>query len=100
TGIFFIWTSILFSKIYRSYKYNKVIIWGLLSTWILITLQVLFGAFVIFTGLNLWIAILHAFFITCYFGNLSYFMLLANRSAKYESVKEVEQTATPASPIK
>ncbi|HLR53474.1 MAG TPA: heme A synthase [Pseudogracilibacillus sp.] len=99
-GSLFIWTTIFFGKIYRSYKNNKVMIWGWLSTWILITLQVLFGAFVIFTGLNLWIAILHAFFITCYFGNLSYFMLLANRSAKYESVKEVEQTATPASPIK
>src|SRR5699024_8690589 len=71
-GSLFIWTTIFFGKIYCSYKNNKVMIWGWLSTWILITLQVLFGAFVIFTGLNLWIAILHAFFITCYFGNLSY----------------------------
>src|SRR5699024_170822 len=99
-GSLFIWTTIFFGKIYRSYKNNKVMTWGWLSTWILITLQVLFGAFVIFTGLNLWIAILHAFFITCYFGNLSYFMLLAKRSAKYESVKEGEETATPAAPIK
>src|SRR5699024_12588670 len=92
-----IWTTIFFGKIYRSYTNNKVMIWGWLSTWILITLQVLFGAFVIFTSLNLWIAILHAFFITCYFRNLSYFILLSSRSAKADSNAVHIQPSPPSS---
>lgn len=99
-GSLFIWTTIFFGKIYRNYRKNRVMMWGWFSTWILITLQVLFGAMVIFTGLNLWVAILHAFFITCYFGNLSYFMLLANRSAKYEVQPVLNQEKKPSTPFK
>lgn len=84
-GILFIWTIIFFIKIMREYKANRIMFWGWISTLVLISLQVLFGALVIFTGLNLWVAILHAFFITCYFGNLSYFVLLSNRSAKQDT---------------
>src|SRR5699024_12733407 len=58
---------------------------------------VLFGALIIFTGLNLWIAILHAFFITCYFGNLSYFILLSSRSAKADSNAVHIQPSPPSS---
>jgi cytochrome c oxidase assembly protein subunit 15 len=81
-GILFIWTILFFIKVVREYRHNRIMLWGWLSTLALITLQVTFGALIIFTQLNLWIAILHAFFITCYFGNLSYFILLSNRSAK------------------
>src|SRR5699024_7341117 len=71
--------------------------WGWVTTSILITMQVLFGALIIFTGLNLWIAILHAFFITCYFGNLSYFILLSSRSAKADSNAVHIQPSPPSS---
>lgn len=83
-GVLFIWTILFFIKIIKTYRNNRIMFWGWLSTVVLILLQVTFGAMVIFTHLNLWIAILHAFFITCYFGNLSYFILLANRSAKQD----------------
>src|SRR5699024_8597657 len=83
-GTLFVWTMVFLIKIIKSYKNNRIMFWGWLSTAILISLQVMFGAMVIFTELNLWIAILHAFFITCYFGNVSYFLLLSNRSAKQD----------------
>src|SRR5690625_2010549 len=83
-GILLIWTVLFFIHVLKSYRHNWVMFWGWLTTLILIIMQVLFGALIIFTSLNLWVAILHAFFITCYFGNLSYFILLSNRSAKQD----------------
>jgi len=83
-GILLIWTVLFFIHVLKNYRHNWVMFWGWLTTLILIIMQVLFGALIIFTSLNLWVAILHAFFITCYFGNLSYFILLSNRSAKQD----------------
>lgn len=83
-GILFVWTLVFFFQIIKKYRHNRVMYWGWLSTMILILMQVVFGALIIFTSLNLWVAIAHAFFITCFFGNLSYFILLSNRSAKQD----------------
>lgn len=83
-GMLFIWTILFFIHILKNYRFNRVMFWGWLTTGVLILLQVVFGALIIFTSLNLWVAILHAFFITCFFGNLSYFILLSNRSAKQD----------------
>lgn len=83
-GILFIWTILFFIHVLKNYRQNKVMFWGWLTTLLLILMQVVFGALIIFTSLNLWVAILHAFFITCFFGNLSYFILLSNRSAKQD----------------
>lgn len=88
-GILFIWTLIFAIKIIKHYRQNRVMFWGWVATLSLIVAQVICGALIIFTELNLWIALLHAFFITCYFGNLSYFILLSNRSARTETVKSV-----------
>lgn len=93
-GILFIWTLFLAIKLMKKYKGNRIMYWGWLSTLALITAQVICGALIIFTELNLWIALLHAFFITCYFGNLSYFILLSNRSAKQHSTEPVIHTQT------
>lgn len=83
-GILLIWTILFFIHVLKNYRHNRVMFWGWLTTTILIIMQVVFGALIIFTSLNLWIAIFHAFFITCFFGNLSYFILLSNRSAKQD----------------
>src|SRR5699024_11041732 len=83
-GILFIWTIVFFIKVRKHYRHNRVMYWGWLITLSLIILQVFFGALIIFTLLNLGIALLHALVITCYFGMLSYFILLCSRSAKYE----------------
>ncbi len=81
-GLLFIWTVIFFIKVWKHYRQNRIMFIGWLVTLILITSQVISGAFIIFSQLNLWIALLHAFFITCYFGSISYFLLLAVRSAR------------------
>lgn len=83
-GILFFWTLFFFIKVVKHYRQSRVMYWGWLSTLVLIIAQVICGAFIIFSQLNLWIALLHALFITCFFGNVSYFILLSNRSAKQE----------------
>ncbi|TMN23459.1 COX15/CtaA family protein [Lentibacillus cibarius] len=78
-SILFIWTILLFIKIMTNYRKNRVMFWGSITTILLISLQVFFGAMIIFSMLNLGIALLHAFVVTCYFSMLSYFVLLASR---------------------
>ncbi|MFC4387281.1 heme A synthase [Gracilibacillus marinus] len=81
-GLAFIWTWILFFKIRKDYPSKKVMItgWGIQT--LFITIQVILGALIIFTKLNLIIALLHALVITLYFGLLCYFLLLSYRSIK------------------
>ncbi|WP_010097907.1 COX15/CtaA family protein [Ornithinibacillus scapharcae] len=83
-GLLFIWTFILFIRIVKEYRHSKIMVWGWVTTFSLILLQVLFGALIIFTLLNLAVALMHALVITCYFGMLSYFILLSTRSAVME----------------
>jgi cytochrome c oxidase assembly protein subunit 15 len=81
-AIIFIWIAYITYLAVRYYKNQKVIYWGWIISFILVCLQVTAGALIIFTRLNLYIALLHAFFITCLFGVLSYFLLLYSRSRK------------------
>ncbi|OZU90441.1 heme A synthase [Virgibacillus indicus] len=89
-GILFIWTISLFIKIMKNYRSSRIMFWGFIITASLIISQVFFGAMIIFTMLNLGVALLHALVISCFFGMMSYFVLLSSRSAKYE--KEILQT--------
>ncbi|HLR72338.1 MAG TPA: heme A synthase [Pseudogracilibacillus sp.] len=93
-GILLIWTISLFIKVIKNYRSNRIMYWGWIATLFLIVSQVVFGALIIFTQLNLWVALLHALFITCYFGNLSYFVLLSLRSARQEN-ESVVKTKIP-----
>ncbi|MEH7436050.1 heme A synthase [Neobacillus drentensis] len=81
-GFIFLWIAYVLFIVIRHYKHQKVLFWGWLISFILVSLQVIAGAFIIFSRLNLYIALLHAFFITCLFGMLSYFLLLYSRSRK------------------
>src|SRR5699024_3223510 len=90
-GILFVWTLFFLIKVSKHYRHIPVMYWGWVITFTLITLQVVFGALIIFTLLNLGVALLHALFITGYFGMLSYFILLSNRSAKFESEQTLQQ---------
>ena len=81
-GLIFIWIAYIFYLAVRYYKEQKVLYWGWMIAFILVSLQVIAGAFIIFSLLNLYIALLHAFFITCLFGVLSYFVLLYSRSRR------------------
>ncbi|MDR7076423.1 cytochrome c oxidase assembly protein subunit 15 [Neobacillus niacini] len=81
-GVIFIWIAYVAYLAIKKYRHQKVIYWGWMSAFTLVSLQVLSGALVIFTQLNLYIALMHALFITCLFGVLSYFLLLLSRSRK------------------
>lgn len=89
-GLLFIWTLIFFIKVFKNYKKSRVMYWGWIITLGLITSQVIFGALVVLNGvaygldanLTLIVALFHALVITCYFGMLSYFILLSSRSAR------------------
>jgi heme a synthase len=81
-GLIFIWIGYVTYLAVRKYRQQKVIYWGWITAFTLVTLQVLSGALVIFTQLNLFIALMHALFITCLFGVLSYFLFLLSRSRK------------------
>ena len=81
-GFIFIWIAYITYIAIKHYKDQKVLYWGWITAFILVCLQVTAGALIIFSRLNLYIALLHAFFITCLFGVLSYFLLLYSRSRK------------------
>lgn len=81
-GLIFIWIAYIMFLAIKYYRHQKVLYWGWIIAFCLVSLQVIAGAMIIFTRLNLYIALLHAFFITCLFGVLSYFLLLYSRSRK------------------
>lgn len=83
-GIIFIWIAYITYMAIVNYKEQRVVYWGWIIAFILVSLQVASGAFVVVTHLNLFIALAHAFFISCLFGVLSYFILLTSRSKKNE----------------
>ncbi|TXC92090.1 heme A synthase [Metabacillus litoralis] len=79
-GIIFIWIAYATWRAIKHYKHEKVIYWGWIIAFILVSMQVTSGALVVITGLNLYIALAHALIISCLFGLLSYFLLLVSRS--------------------
>ena len=79
-GIIFIWIGYIFYLAIKHYRHEKVIYWGWIIAFTLVSLQVIAGAFIIFSRGNLFVALSHAFFISCLFGILSYFLLLCYRS--------------------
>ncbi|MFD2208703.1 heme A synthase [Virgibacillus halophilus] len=91
-AVLFIWTLSLFLRTLRYYKGNKVMFWGSMTLIILIFFQVFFGAMVIFTTLNLGIALMHALVISCFFSLLCYYVLLSGRCASNSTVKTKRNT--------
>lgn len=79
-GIIFLWIAYITYLSIKHYKDQVVIYRGWIIAFILVCLQVIAGALIIFTRLNLYIALAHALFISCLFGLLSYFILLIGRS--------------------
>lgn len=78
----FIWILYIFIYAFRNYAQYRVIKYGWTLAFILICLQVTTGALSIFTRVNIFIALLHALFITMLFGLLCYFIMLIIRSKR------------------
>ncbi|WP_203362194.1 heme A synthase [Bacillus sp. REN10] len=79
-GLIFIWIAYITFIAVKNYKHQRVVYWGWIIAFLLVLLQVIAGAFIIFTRLNLYVALAHALFISCLFGLLCYFILLISRS--------------------
>lgn len=81
-GLIFLWVAYAFVLAFKHYRHQKVLYWGWIGAFTLVTLQVVAGAFIIVSRLNLYIALSHALFIVCFFGVLSYLSLLVSRNKK------------------
>lgn len=81
-GAIFIWVFITMMIAIRKYKHQPILYVGWIISFVLVSLQVLAGAFIIFTRQNLFIALAHSLFIACFFGVMCYLLLLSSRSHK------------------
>lgn len=81
-ALIFIWIFFIMIHAVRHYKNQPVFYWGWIIAFILVLAQVISGATVIFTQLNLYIALLHSLFISLLFGLLTYMILLVFRSKR------------------
>ncbi|WP_071395467.1 COX15/CtaA family protein [Bacillus tuaregi] len=104
-GFIFIWIAYIMVLAIKHYRHEKIVYWGWIISFILVSLQVTAGAFIVFLRGNLYIALGHAFFITCLFGMLSYFILLSYRSKLNaqvihpETEQQTDKNTSPSSPI-
>ncbi|AIE59515.1 COX15/CtaA family protein [Bacillus methanolicus] len=98
-GFIFLWIGYVTLLAVKNYKHQMVVYWGWIISFILVSLQVTCGALIVLTRLNLYIALAHAFFISCLFGVLSYFILLTSRSKKNEMELKKMQTEKQANPV-
>ncbi|MBM4764067.1 heme A synthase [Bacillus sp. B15-48] len=100
-GFIFIWIGYVTLIAIRHYKHQTVVYWSWIISFILVSLQVISGAIVIFSRLNLYVALAHAFFISCLFGVLSYLVLLVtrnNKNANIQTNQSVEEEQKPLTP--
>ncbi|WP_019242444.1 MULTISPECIES: COX15/CtaA family protein [Bacillus] len=81
-GLAFIWIAYTTYIAVKHYSHQKVVYYGWLVAFFLVTLQVISGGMIIITRLNLFVALAHALFVSCLFGVLSYLLLLASRSKR------------------
>ena len=79
-GILIIWLIIIVIHVFKHYSNSRVLVYGWGTIGALILLQGLTGAVMIFTQVNLIIALLHALFITLTFGLLCYYIMLITRA--------------------
>ena len=78
----FMWIMFTFIHAVKNYADNRTIKYGYTAAFILVILQVVTGALSVITNVNLFIALLHALFITYLFGMIVYFILLMLRTTR------------------
>jgi len=94
-GLIFLWIFYIMITAIRKYKDQKVIYYGWIIAFVLVLLQVISGAFVVFSKVNLIISLLHALFISCLFGVLSYMLFLIPRSSKNYQLQNNQSNSIP-----
>lgn len=104
-SIIFIWIGYAAMLAIKHYKHQRVIYYGWIIAFLLVSLQVASGAVVVATKLNIYVALAHALFISLLFGLLSYFILLVTRSnpklalSKQAAVNDKKRVETKQIPI-
>lgn len=78
-ALVFIWVLALLIWAFRTYRNDTRLCNSLLIAFFLIVGQIIAGAFMVLTGLDLTLLLLHAFFITLFFGVLCYLFMIAAR---------------------
>lgn len=76
----FLWIAGIAWHAFKHYKDQKVLYYGWIIAFIIVTLQATTGMLVVLTKLNLFIALLHSLLISLLFGLLCYMILLLSRS--------------------
>lgn len=79
-GLLFVVILLWFIWLFRHYRREKVIYYSGLVSLLFVTVQVISGAVVVFSGFSLGTTMFHAFFISLLFGVVSYGALLAYRA--------------------
>ncbi|KAA0548069.1 heme A synthase [Bacillus sp. BGMRC 2118] len=86
-GLIFIWIMYATYIAVRYYRDQKAVKNSFIVSAILVSLQVISGATIVVTKLQfIGVALLHAFFISCLFGVLSYLVLLLTRSRYQQKI--------------
>lgn len=79
-GLIVLWILIIAIHVIRNYKEQRAIYWSWIIALILVLCQASTGMLIVFTKLNLYIALLHSLFVSLLFGLLCYMILLLSRS--------------------
>lgn len=79
-GIIVIWIFIILIHVLKNYSQYRILRYGWMIAFVLVLLQALTGMLSVLTLVNIFIALLHALFITLLFGLLCYFILLLSRA--------------------
>ncbi len=78
----FIWIAIAAIHAIKHYSHYRIMYWGFLFAFLLVSLQAITGVLNVVTKLNLFVTLLHSLFISCLFALICYFVFLAKRSRK------------------
>ena len=79
--LLFVWIVIAFIHAFKHYQRERGIYIGWLSSLILVILQIICGALIVLTNLNLYVALIHVILISCLFAILCFQCLLCTRSS-------------------
>ncbi len=79
-ALILLWIAGIAWHTFKHYKDQKVLYYGWMIAFIIVTLQATTGMLVVLTKLNLFIALLHSLLISLLFGLLCYMILLLSRS--------------------
>ncbi|MFD1735674.1 heme A synthase [Bacillus salitolerans] len=94
-GVLFVWILYATYLAFKYYRNHRVVQKSWMIAAILVTMQVITGALVVLTKLQfIIIPLLHALFISCLFGVLSYLVLLVTRNGQNNEYKnKIDKTA-------